>query len=103
MWHLKCDRLVADIGHANADMAAQASRAVNTSFTLRNWLIGFHIETPDDAIVVVGAVDRDAEDPCPRPARAKRGEVLGPAGGVGLESGVFSKGPQRNSAHNRGE
>ncbi|MFY9822156.1 MAG: PDDEXK nuclease domain-containing protein [Thermoanaerobaculia bacterium] len=37
------ERLVAVIGQANANLAAQASRAVNTSLTLRNWLIGFHI------------------------------------------------------------
>lgn len=40
---LSFERLVAVIGQANANLAAQASRAVNTSLTLRNWLIGFHI------------------------------------------------------------
>jgi predicted nuclease of restriction endonuclease-like (RecB) superfamily len=38
------ERLVTAIGQAHADLAAQASRAVNTSLTLRNWLIGLHIE-----------------------------------------------------------
>lgn len=28
----------------NAELAAQAARAVNTRLTLRNWFIGFHIE-----------------------------------------------------------
>jgi predicted nuclease of restriction endonuclease-like (RecB) superfamily len=41
---LSFERLVAVIGQAHADLAAQASRAVNASLTLRNWLIGFHIE-----------------------------------------------------------
>ncbi len=40
---LSFERLVAVIGLAHADLAAQASRAVNASLTLRNWLIGFHI------------------------------------------------------------
>ena len=30
-------------GETHAKLAAQASRAVNTSRTLRNWVIGFHI------------------------------------------------------------
>lgn len=37
------ERLVAAIGQAHAELAAQASRAVNASLTLRNWLIGLHI------------------------------------------------------------
>ncbi len=37
------ERLVTTIGQAHAELAAQASRAVNSSLTLRNWLIGFHI------------------------------------------------------------
>ena len=41
---LSFERLVATIGQAHADLEAQASRAVNASLTLRNWLIGFHIE-----------------------------------------------------------
>ena len=40
---LSFERLVIAIGQAHAELAAQASRAVNTSLTLRNWLIGFHI------------------------------------------------------------
>ena len=40
---LSFERLVAAIGQAHAELAAQASRAVNASLTLRNWLIGFHI------------------------------------------------------------
>ncbi len=40
---LSFERLVTAIGQAHAELAAQASRAVNTSLTLRNWLIGFHI------------------------------------------------------------
>jgi len=40
---LSFDRLVAVIGQANADLATQALRAVNTRLTLRNWLIGYHI------------------------------------------------------------
>ena len=41
---LSFDRLVAAIGQANAELSAQASRAVNSSLTLRNWLIGLNIE-----------------------------------------------------------
>jgi predicted nuclease of restriction endonuclease-like (RecB) superfamily len=41
---LSFERLVAVIGQAHADLAAQAPRAVNASLTLRNWMIGFHIE-----------------------------------------------------------
>jgi predicted nuclease of restriction endonuclease-like (RecB) superfamily len=40
---LSFERLVTAIGQAHAELAAQASRAVNASLTLRNWLIGFHI------------------------------------------------------------
>ena len=38
------ERLVTAIGQAHTDLAARASRAVNTSLTLRNWLIGLQIE-----------------------------------------------------------
>ena len=41
---LSFERLVSAIGQAHGELAAQASRAVNASLTLRNWLIGFHIE-----------------------------------------------------------
>lgn len=37
------ERLVSAIGQANADLTAQAARAVNVSLTLRNWLIGLNI------------------------------------------------------------
>lgn len=37
------DRLVANIRQAHDELATQASRAVNVSLTLRNWLIGCHI------------------------------------------------------------
>ncbi len=37
------ERLVATIEQAHARLAAQASRAVNTHLTLRNWLIGLYI------------------------------------------------------------
>lgn len=40
---LSFEHLVAVIGQAHADLVAQASRAVNASLTLRNWLIGFYI------------------------------------------------------------
>ena len=40
---LSFERLVTAIGRAHADLAAQASRAVNVNLTMRNWLIGFHI------------------------------------------------------------
>ena len=38
------DLLVNAIGLVHTEMAAQASRAVNASLTLRNWVIGFYIE-----------------------------------------------------------
>jgi predicted nuclease of restriction endonuclease-like (RecB) superfamily len=41
---LSFERLVAAIGRANAELSAQVSRAVNTSLTIRNWLIGLNIE-----------------------------------------------------------
>jgi predicted nuclease of restriction endonuclease-like (RecB) superfamily len=40
---LSFESLVTAIGQTHAELAAQASRAVNASLTLRNWLIGFHI------------------------------------------------------------
>jgi predicted nuclease of restriction endonuclease-like (RecB) superfamily len=40
---LSFEHLVVSIGKAHADLAVQASRAVNSSLTLRNWLIGFYI------------------------------------------------------------
>lgn len=36
-------RLIESIRHIHEDLAAQASRAVNVSLTLRNWLIGCYI------------------------------------------------------------
>ena len=41
---LTFDRLVRSIRGIDAELAAQAGRAVNISLTLRNWLIGRHIE-----------------------------------------------------------
>lgn len=38
------DLLVASINQAHEELAAQASRAVNTTLTLRNWMIGLYIE-----------------------------------------------------------
>ncbi|MCK9306375.1 MAG: PDDEXK nuclease domain-containing protein [Methanoculleus sp.] len=38
------DGLVGSIRHFHAELITQASRAVNTSLTLRNWLIGCYIE-----------------------------------------------------------
>lgn len=40
---LSFERLVLTIGQAHAELASQASRSVNASLTLRNWLIGYHI------------------------------------------------------------
>ena len=40
---LSFERLVTAIGQAHAELAAQASRVVNTSLTLRNWFIGCYI------------------------------------------------------------
>ncbi len=37
--------LILSIQTAHQELGQQASRAVNLSLTLRNWLIGFHIET----------------------------------------------------------
>ncbi len=36
-------QLVIAIRHVHDELAAQASRAVNTCLTLRNWMIGFHV------------------------------------------------------------
>ena len=36
--------LVTAIRHVNDELTAQATRAVNTSLTLRNWLIGYYVE-----------------------------------------------------------
>jgi hypothetical protein len=41
---LTFDALVLSIRDIDRDLAAQAKRAVNLSVTLRNWLIGWHIE-----------------------------------------------------------
>ncbi len=37
-------QLVGAIRQVHDELAAQASRAVNTGLTLRNWMIGFHVE-----------------------------------------------------------
>jgi predicted nuclease of restriction endonuclease-like (RecB) superfamily len=37
------EHLVAAIGQAHAELATQASRAINATLTVRNWLIGFYI------------------------------------------------------------
>jgi predicted nuclease of restriction endonuclease-like (RecB) superfamily len=37
-------QLVVVIRHVHDELTAQASRAVNVSLTLRNWMIGFHVE-----------------------------------------------------------
>ena len=37
-------QLVGAIRHIHDELTAQASRAVNVSLTLRNWMIGFHVE-----------------------------------------------------------
>ncbi|NTU44158.1 MAG: DUF1016 domain-containing protein [Chlorobiaceae bacterium] len=43
LFSLSFEQLVTAIGQVHAELAAQASRAVNTSLTLRNWLIGCYI------------------------------------------------------------
>ncbi|MEI7789128.1 MAG: DUF1016 N-terminal domain-containing protein [Chlorobiaceae bacterium] len=40
---LDFNQLVAAIRYADTELSAQASRAVNVSLTLRNWLIGYYI------------------------------------------------------------
>ncbi len=40
---LSFERLVSAIGQAHAELAAQASRAVNVRLTMRNWIIGCYI------------------------------------------------------------
>lgn len=35
--------LITSIQEINRSLTAQASRALNTSLSLRNWLIGYHI------------------------------------------------------------
>ena len=44
---LTFENLVLSIRAVDDDLAAQAGRAVNLSLTLRNWLIGWHIEEYD--------------------------------------------------------
>jgi predicted nuclease of restriction endonuclease-like (RecB) superfamily len=46
---LNFDSLVAAIERAHATLAEQASKAVNISLTLRNWLIGHHIREYEQA------------------------------------------------------
>jgi predicted nuclease of restriction endonuclease-like (RecB) superfamily len=41
---LSFEHLVGIIAKTHAELAAQASRAINSSLTLRNWLIGLYIE-----------------------------------------------------------
>jgi hypothetical protein len=41
---LTFEHLVGSIRGVDAELAAQAGRAVNISLTLRNWLIGWYIE-----------------------------------------------------------
>ncbi len=38
------EQLVGSIEEANLQLSRQAKLAVNTSLTLRNWLIGFYVE-----------------------------------------------------------
>ena len=40
---LDFNQLVVAIRYADTELSAQASRAVNVSLTLRNWLIGYYI------------------------------------------------------------
>lgn len=46
---LNFDGLVEAIERTHANLAAQASKAVNVSLTLRNWLIGCHIQEYEQA------------------------------------------------------
>ena len=41
---LNFTQLIHAIRQVNDELTAQASRAVNSSLTLRNWLIGFYVE-----------------------------------------------------------
>ena len=41
---LNFNQLVGTIRHVHKNLAVQAGRAVNAAVTLRNWLIGFHVE-----------------------------------------------------------
>ena len=41
--HLTFHRLVESICSVNEKLLVQATKAVNTSLTLRNWLIGMHV------------------------------------------------------------
>lgn len=41
--HMNFHELVTAIGQAHATLAAQATKAVNISLTLRNWFIGLYI------------------------------------------------------------
>jgi predicted nuclease of restriction endonuclease-like (RecB) superfamily len=43
LFSLSFEQMVSAIGQVHAELVAQASRAVNTSLTLRNWLIGCYI------------------------------------------------------------
>ncbi len=44
---LNFGQLVSSIRDVDSELAAQASRAVNVSLTLRNWMIGLHVEEYD--------------------------------------------------------
>jgi len=41
---LTFDHLVDSIRQVHTQLASQAGKAVNTSLTLRNWMIGYYIE-----------------------------------------------------------
>ena len=43
--------LVTAIRHVNDELTAQATRAVNTSLTLRNWLIGYYVEAMNAVVL----------------------------------------------------
>jgi predicted nuclease of restriction endonuclease-like (RecB) superfamily len=63
---LSFERLVIAIGKAHAELVARASRAVNSSLTLRNWLIGLSIveyeqEGTDRAVYGDKLLDRLSE------------------------------------------
>ncbi|MDP2267545.1 MAG: hypothetical protein Q8K46_00085 [Deltaproteobacteria bacterium] len=71
---LSFERLVIIIGQAHAELAAQASRAVNAGITLRNWFIGCYIAEYEQQ-----GTDRAHKDSS---CYVGRGE--GPQGGGGI-------------------
>jgi hypothetical protein len=73
---LTFENLVLSIRAVDGDLAAQAGRAVNLSLTLRNWLIGWHIEEYERRGVDRAQIRRKTDEPARRRTHSARRQPL---------------------------